>query len=106
MSQMVPSSHHEMKIVIILNGERSSVGISKPDCDPVFNVVEGGLDAVIASLPELVRAAEGKFATAPRNPQSNLPTPPPAPVPASTGARSSSHVAPKRADATRPSLFD
>ena len=94
----------QMKIVIMLNGERSSVGISKPDCDPVFNVVEGGLDAVIARLPELVHAAEEKFATAPRNPQSNLPEPKPAPAPAHTGTARSATAA-KGKDASRPSLF-
>lgn len=93
----------QMKIVIILNSERSSIGISKPDCDPVFNVVEGGLDAVIASLPELMRAAEEKFATEPKNPKSNLPAPPPAPVSSSTAARAPAKG--KTADATKPSMF-
>ena len=94
----------QLKIVISLNSERSSVGISKPDCDPVFNTVEGGLDAVIARLPELVRAAEEKFAAAPRNPQSNLPEPKPAPAPVHTGAGRST-TATKGKDASRPSLF-
>lgn len=94
----------QMKIVISLNSEKSSVGISKPDCDPVFNVVEGGLDAVIARLPELVHAAEEKFAAAPKNPPSNLPAPLPTPV--STGAsRSSPKAEGKGADESRPSLF-
>jgi len=95
----------QLKIVISLNSERSSVGISKPDCDPVFNTVEGGLDAVIARLPELVRAAEEKFAASPRNPQSNLPEPKPAPAPAHTGAARSSPASAKGKDASRPSLF-
>jgi hypothetical protein len=95
----------QMKIVIALNSEKSSVGISKPDCDPIFNVVEGGLDAVIARLPELVRTAEEKFAAAPRNPQSNLPEPKPAPAPAHTGAARSSPASARGKDASRPSLF-
>jgi len=95
----------QLKIVISLNSERSSVGISKPDCDPIFNTVEGGLDAVIARLPELVRAAEEKFAVAPRNPQSNLPEPKPAPAPAHTEAARSSPASAKGKDASRPSLF-
>ncbi len=95
----------QIKIVISLNSEKSSVGISKPDCDPVFNVVEGGLDAVIAKLPELVHAAEKKFAAAPKNPASNLPAPP---SPVSTGATRTSSASPaktKAKDETRPSLF-
>jgi len=98
----------QMKIVISLNSEKSSVGISKPDCDPVFSTVEGGLDAVIARLPELVHAAEEKFTTAPRNPESKLPAPAPVPAGSATGgaARSSSHVASKSKDASRPSLFE
>lgn len=94
----------QMKIVISLNSEKSSVGISKPDCDPIFSTVEGGLDAVIARLPELVRAAEEKFTAAPRNPASKLPEPEPAP--AHTGAaRSPSSASAKGKDASRPSLF-
>ena len=95
----------QLKIVISLNSERSSVGISKPDCDPIFSIVEGGLDAVIAKLADLVRAAEEKFAASPRNPQSNLPEPKPAPAPAHTGAARSSPASAKGKDASRPSLF-
>jgi len=96
----------QMKIVISLNSEKSSVGISKPDCDPIFSTVEGGLDAVIARLPELVRAAEEKFTAAPKNPASNLPQPKPEPAPVHTGAaRSLSSASAKGKDASRPSLF-
>lgn len=93
----------QMKIVISLNSEKSSVGISKPDCDPVFSTVEGGLDAVIARLPDLVRVAEEKFTAAPKNPASKLPAPEPAP--AHTGAARSPSSTSKSKDASRPSLF-
>lgn len=93
----------QMKIVIALNSEKSSVGISKPDCDPVFNTIDGGLDAVIARLPELVRAAEEKFTAAPRNPPSNLPAPAPVPAPVHTGSKTTDAV--KKQDTTRPSMF-
>lgn len=93
----------QMKILISLNGGKSSVGISKTDCDPIFNVVEGGLDSVVTKLPELVKAAEEKWATAPRNPPANLPQP--TPKPASSPAPRVATATAKPKENIRPSLF-
>lgn len=71
----------EMKIVINFKGDTATVGISKPNCDPIFTV-EAGLPAVIRGLEALVAQAIEKWGSNPRYPQctSKLPsqeTPPP-----------------------------
>lgn len=65
----------EVKIVITLKGEAASIGVQKPDCDPVFSKVEGDLPAVLQSVPGLVEEAQTSWETNPRYPKCETPLP-------------------------------
>ena len=65
----------EMKIVIVLKGERGSVGIQAPECDPVFATVEGDLDSILQRVPGMVAEARQGWAEAPRYPKCETPLP-------------------------------
>jgi len=59
----------DVKIVVSLRGDRASVGVQAPNCDPVLTVVDGGLDAVFAQLPDLIERAKSHG----RNPKCERP---------------------------------
>jgi hypothetical protein len=48
----------EIKVVITLKEGGASVGIQKPDCDPIFSKVEGELPAVLKAIPKLIAGAK------------------------------------------------
>ena len=75
---------NEMKIVIIMNGDRALLGVQAPECDPVYTTMEGDLGKALKRVPKLVTEAKQKWATTPKNPKADLPEPPPPPVPART----------------------
>jgi len=72
----------ELKVVILLKGNRAMVGIQSPDCDPIFTTLEGDLSAALSQVPALVESANAKWDATPRNPKANLPEPPPSTTPA------------------------
>jgi len=71
----------ELKVVILLKGNRAMVGAQSPDCDPVFTTLEGDLAAALSQVPALVETANAKWDANPRNPKANLPEPPPSATP-------------------------
>jgi hypothetical protein len=69
-----------MKIVINLDENNAWVGIQKPDCDPVFSMVESGrLSAVLKVIPDLVKSAEVAWESAKQYPKCETDLKPPAP---------------------------
>ncbi len=89
----------ELKIVIILKGDRAIVGIQSPDCDPIFTPLEGGLPAALSQIPALVESANDKWDANPKNPKAKMPEPPPAPEP----VRRQATTTPK--EKAQPSFF-
>lgn len=89
----------ELKVVITMKGDRAIVGIQAPDCDPIFTTHEGGLPAVLAKVPALVKGANEKWDANPKNPQTVRPEPEPAPEP----VRRQTTTAPK--EKVQPSFF-
>ena len=69
----------QVKIVVTYKGGKGMVGVSKPDCDPVFSRIEGDLAEVIASVSRLVDQARATWETNPKYPKADLPAPPPPP---------------------------
>ena len=69
----------EVKIVISLKGQTASIGIQKPECDPIFSRVEGDLPAVLESVPGLVEEAQRSWDSNPRNPKCETELTPPSP---------------------------
>jgi len=72
----------EFKIVIHVKGQTATIGISKPECDPVFFRTDGLLTVMLGSIPRFMQDAEQKWQTDPRYPKANQPAP--APVPTAT----------------------
>jgi hypothetical protein len=56
----------ELKIVIYYKGDKATVGISKPDCDPILGTIEGDLPDVLDHIPGLVEEAKDTWSTTPR----------------------------------------
>jgi len=77
----------EVKIVITLKGQTASIGVQKPDCDPVFSKVEGDLAAVLKGVPRLVEEAQKSWESNSRYPKCETPLTPPAAQSSSTRQR-------------------
>lgn len=90
----------EVKIVLILKGNRGSLGIQSPDCDPVFATFEGDLRAALEKVPGLVEEANRKWDQNPKYPkcQTALPQTPQPVTPARPAA------APHQ-NRTQPAMF-
>ena len=59
----------ELKIVIFLKGNRGSIGIQSPNCDPVFSTHEGDLQSLLQVVPAKVEEARTKWDSNPRYPK-------------------------------------
>ena len=81
-----PEKASELKVVIILKGNKAMLGVQSPDCDPVYKTMEGDLAAVLEVVPVLVAEAKLQWAAAPRYPKADLPKPVAPPTPATTPA--------------------
>jgi len=66
---------NELKIVIVMKSDRAMIGVQAPDCDPVYETMDGDLPAVLAWVPKTVEVARLKWATSKRNPKADLPKP-------------------------------
>jgi len=90
----------ELKVVIIVRDKKMMIGVQSPDCDPMYETLEGTLPTALKRIPKLVAEAKQKWDAHPRYPKADLPTPEPAKTPARTPA------APKEKKQTgQPSFF-
>jgi hypothetical protein len=82
----------ELKLVISLKGDRASVGVQAPECDPLFFGIEGDLGTVLSGVPGFVEEARRRWETNKLYPECESPLPsqakPAAPTRASTAVRS------------------
>ncbi len=66
----------ELKLVIKLKGDKASVGVQAPECDPVFfGGLEGDLGAVPAGVPGFVEEARRRWEASKLSPECNSPLP-------------------------------
>lgn len=89
----------ELKVVIIMKKDNVMIGVQRPDCDPVYDTLQGDLKAALKKVPGIVDAAKQQWAENPRYPDADLPEPPPA---ASTSTTSRSSTKEKK---EQPSFF-
>jgi len=89
----------ELKVVIIVRDKKMMIGVQSPDCDPVYETLEGTLPTALKRVPKLVAEAKQKWDAHPRYPDADLPTPEPVKTPARTPA------APKEKKSGQPSFF-
>lgn len=92
----------EVKIVINLKGDAATIGISKPNCDPIFRTAEGGLGAVMTQAGELVAEANAIWDSTPRYPKCESKLPSQETPPARTTTTRATQAAPKK---DQPVLF-
>jgi hypothetical protein len=66
----------EIKIVIYLKEDKAIIGVSKPDCDPIFRTAGGDLAGVLEETRVVVAEATAIWNTTPRYPkcESKLPS--------------------------------
>jgi len=86
----------EIKIVINLKGDAATIGISKPNCDPIFRTAEGGLGAVMTRAGELVAEASAIWEANPRYPRCESKLPSQETPPARTTTTRQAQAAPKK----------
>ena len=96
----------ELKIVILTKGNAGSIGVQSPDCDPFFVMVEGGLEAILTSVLEVVAAARQKWESNPKYPKCEMPLPSQAqPATAQTTARPAPQPRTPAAPKPQPQMF-
>ena len=89
----------EIKVVVTLKGNKGSIGIQSPNCDPVISIHEADLQSLLEMVPAMVEEARRKWDSNPRYPKSDFkPEPPPSPQP--TERRST----PQKTKAAQPEL--
>lgn len=92
----------EIKVVILLNGDKGSIGVMAKECDPVLEVFEGGLQAALDRVPALVEEASARWEEAPRYPKCESELPSQKQKPPQQPARSSrQHTGPREGDTAR-----
>ena len=89
---------NELKVVIIMRDNRIMLGVQSPDCDPVYETLEGTLAAALKRVPKLVEEAKTRWETNKLNPKCEIPLPQEQPV---TTSRPPKAAAPSK----QPTMF-
>ena len=95
----------ELKVVISLKGDKASVGVQAPECDPAFFNLEGDLKTALKAVPKFVEEAKTRWETSKQYPKCETPLPSqakPAAAPSRVSAGSRSQ---KEAPKPQPSMF-
>lgn len=80
-------SMEELRVNIIIKGDRIFLGAQATDCDPKMTTLQGNLQTVLERIPSFIEEANQQWDAAPRNPKSSIPEPvAPAPVRTATPA--------------------
>ena len=89
----------ELKVNIIIKGDRIFLGAQATDCDPKMDTLQGNLQTALERIPSFVEEANRQWDAAPRNSKSTIPEPA-APVRTATAASK-----PAAAKASQPKFF-
>jgi len=74
----------EIKVIILMKGDRIMLGVQSPNCDPMYKTSQGTMADALQMVPALVAEAKLKWEANPRYPKADLPTPPLSTTPART----------------------
>lgn len=90
----------EVKVVIALKGNKGSIGVQSPKCDPVFTTFDGDLGLALERVPGLVEEARQKWDLNPTYPKCETPLPSqtqptPRPTPRTTSRQTASTAQPQ-----------
>ncbi len=95
----------ELKVVISLKGDKASVGVQAPECDPVFFGLEGDLGAILSGVPGFVEEAKTHWETTKLYPKCETPLPSQEKPVAATSRASTGSRSQKQAPKAQPSMF-
>jgi hypothetical protein len=93
-------TREELKVNIIIKGDRIFLGVQATDCDPKMTTLQGNLQTALEHIPSFVEESNRQWDASPRNPRSTIPEPVTA-APVRTATTSSSTTN-KPAAATKP----
>ena len=65
----------ELRVNIIIKGDRIFLGAQATDCDPKMATMQGNLQTALERIPSFVEEANRQWDAAPRNPKSTIPEP-------------------------------
>jgi len=102
---MTSEKKDELKLVISLKGDKASVGIRAPECDPAFFSLDGDLKAVLKAVPKLVEEAKTRWEASKLNPKCESPLPSQEKPPAVTRTATTSRVQKPPQPKLQPTMF-
>lgn len=98
-------SREELKISILIKGDRILIGVQATDCDPKMTAVQGTLQDALNRIPTFITEANQQWDTAPRNPKAtNLPVPP-APIKTTSAPKPAAKQEPAKPAVKQQSFF-
>ena len=99
-------TREELKVNIIIKGDRIFLGVQATDCDPKMTTLQGNLQAALERIPAFVEEANRQWDASPRNPRSTiLEQVPAAPIRTATPASSASVKPTAAAKPAQPNFF-
>ncbi len=96
-------AREELKISIIIKGDRIFLAAQATDCDPKMTTLQGDLQAALERIPSFVEEANQQWDISPHYPKSTIPEPV-APVRTATTAASKTAAA-KTKEPAQPRFF-
>ncbi len=93
----------ELKVSIIIKGDRIFLGVQATDCDPKMTTLPGNLQTALERIPSFIEESNRQWDASPHNPKSTVPEPV-APVRTATTAASQSAAA-KPGQPAQPNFF-
>ncbi len=92
----------ELKVNIIIKGDRIFLGAQATDCDPKMATIQGNLQTALDRILSFVEEANQQWDAAPRNPKSTIPEPV---APVRTATVASKSAAAKSSQSAQPKFF-
>ena len=81
-------TREELKVNIIIKGDRIFLGVQATDCDPKMTTLQGNLQTALEHISSFVEESNRQWDASPHNPRSAIPEPVPA-APVRTATTSS-----------------
>jgi hypothetical protein len=97
-------AREELKISIIIKGDRIFLGAQATDCDPKMTTIQGDLAAALERIPSFIEESNQQWDASPHNPKSTIPEPV-APTPVRTATTSSSKSAAAKSQPAQQKFF-
>ncbi|MBA7685530.1 hypothetical protein ES703_93955 [subsurface metagenome] len=94
-------AREELKISMIIKGDRIFLAAQATDCDPKMTTLQGDLPAALERIPSLVEEANQQWDISPHYPKSTIPEPAPPPPP----VRTATPAAAKTSQPAQPRFF-